>query len=237
MKGDIMADIVKIDEGTWRFEDGFVRFFLVEGDDKAALIDSGANCPDALELAKTLTDKDIILLNTHGDGDHTSGTSKFSCIYIHPADFTGCEVDKRYPETKLVEIKDGDLIDLGNRPLRIIHIPGHTKGSVAILDVNRRALFAGDSVQKGHIYMFGEKRQPELFEASLDKLIALNAEYDSIYASHDEYLLPGDYAEKVKKAWRQVMSGNAPFEIIDLFGNKVRSYTTDDCGFYMEDRG
>ena len=231
-----MADIVKIDESTWRFEDGFVRFFLVEGDNKAALIDSGANCENALELAKTLTDKEIILVNTHGDGDHTSGTARFSCIYIHPADYTGCEVDKRYPETKLEEIKDGDLIELGNRPLRIIHIPGHTRGSVAILDVDRRVLFAGDSVQKGHIFMFGEKRQPEMFEDSLDKLISFEGEYDAIYASHDEYILSKDYAEKVKQSWKKVMNGEVSFELVDLFGNKVRSYTTDDCGFYLENR-
>ncbi len=228
-----MADVVRIDENTWRFEDGFVRFFLLEGDEKAAMIDSGVNCPNALEMAKELTEKPVILINTHGDGDHTSGTSSFSRIFIHPADYTKCEVDKRYPETEMEEIKDGDVIDLGNRPLRIIHIPGHTSGSVAILDVVKRALFAGDSVQKGHIYMFGEKREPEKYEASLDKLISMNDEYDVIYASHDEYVLPKDYVSKVKESWKQVESGDAPFEMIDLFGNKVRSYTTENCGFYM----
>ncbi len=39
-----MADVIKIDEHTWRFEDRFVRFFLLEGEQKAVLIDSGMNC-------------------------------------------------------------------------------------------------------------------------------------------------------------------------------------------------
>ncbi len=231
-----MADIIKIDENTWRFEDGFVRFFLLEGDEKAAMIDSGMNCPNALEMAKELTDKPVILINTHGDGDHTSGTSGFSRIFIHPSDYVKCEVNARYPETELEEINDGDVIDLGNRPLKIIHIPGHTSGSVAILDVKKRVLIAGDSVQKGHIYMLGAKREPEKYEASLEKLASFDAEYDEIYASHDECILPKDYVDKVKDAWNQVRSGNMPFEIIDLFGNKVRSYTTEYCGFYLEDR-
>ena len=181
-----MAQTVQIDENTWRFEDDFVRFFLLVGGEKAVLIDSGANAPDAADIAKKLTDKPLMLLNTHGDGDHTSGTAGFSEIFIHPEDFTKCEVNTRYPGTALREIKDGDVIDLGDRPLRIIHIPGHTYGSVAILDVKNRVLYAGDSVQKGHIFMFGEKRDPEEFEASLDKLIALKGEYDTIFASHDE---------------------------------------------------
>lgn len=229
-----MAEIIQIDAHTWRMEDGFVRFFLLEGENKAVLIDSGANCPEAAEIVRKLTDKPVMLLNTHGDGDHTSGTGGFSEIYMHAQDHIHCEVNIRYPETALVEINDGDVIELGSRPLRIIHIPGHTKGSVAILDVNHRVLYAGDSVQKGHIFMFGSKRCPEEYEASLDKLIALKEEYDWIYASHDEFLVSNDHVEKVKDVWKQVQNGEVPFEIKDMFGNQIKSYTTRDCGFYTD---
>lgn len=227
-------DIIQIDSKTWRFEDGFVRFFLLEGDERAVLIDSGVDCPNAADLAKELTEKSVILLNTHGDGDHTSGTLGFKEICIHHLDYDNCDMKIRYPGVSPVEINDGDVIDLGNRPLRIIHIPGHTKGSVAILDIKNRVLFAGDSVQKGHIYMFGSKREPEKYAASLDKLIALKDEYDLIFASHDEYSLPGDYAERVKASWNKVMNGEVKYEMIDLMGNKVKSYTSDVCGFFME---
>lgn len=229
-----MAEIIQIDGNTWRIEDGFVRFFLLVGEEKAALIDSGVNCPDASDIAKKLTGKPLILLNSHGDGDHTSGTNGFANIYIHPLDYVGCEVNKRFPNTSMIPLNDGDIIDLGNRALKIIHIPGHTKGSVAFLDITNRVLYAGDSVQKGHIYMFGMKRCPELFEKSLDKLIAIKSEYDCIYASHDSFMLPSDYVEKVKVAWEHVRSGEISYEMIDLYGNLVKSFTTPVCGFYME---
>ena len=229
-----MAEIIQIDGNTWRIEDGFVRFFLLVGEEKAALIDSGVNCPDASDIAKKLTDKPLILLNTHGDGDHTSGTNGFANIYIHPLDYVGCEVKNRYPNTSMIPLNDGDIIDLGNRALKIIHIPGHTKGSVAFLDIANRVLYAGDSVQKGHIYMFGMKRCPELFEKSLDKLIVIKSEYDCIYASHDSFMLSSDYVEKVKVAWEHVRSGEISYEMIDLYGNLVKSFTTPVCGFYME---
>ena len=229
-----MADIVKVNENTWRFEDGFVWFFLLEGSEKAVLIDSGMNCPDALDLARKCTDKPLILLNTHGDGDHTSGTGCFREIHMHEDDFIKCEVNTRYPDTKLVKVNDGDVIELGNRPLKLIHIPGHTYGSIAILDVNSRVLYAGDSVQKGHIFMFGDKRDVESYEASLNKLIDMKDQYDTIVASHDEPIIPGDYAVKVRDAWRKVRAGEVDFEMIDMFGNKVRSYTTDVCGFFLQ---
>ena len=46
-----MAEFIQINENTWRLEDGFVRCFLLEGSEKAVLIDSGMNCSNAAELA------------------------------------------------------------------------------------------------------------------------------------------------------------------------------------------
>lgn len=229
-----MAEIFQLNSHTWRFEDGFVRFFLLEGDEKAVLIDSGVNSPDAYSIAQTLTNLPLILMNTHGDGDHVSGTGAFAEIHMHASDYIACQVEKRFPNTSLVKISDGDVIDLGKRQIKVIHIPGHTEGSLAFLDVNERVLYAGDSVQKGHIYMFGNHRKPKQYEESLDKLIGMMEEYDFIYASHDEYCLTNDYAKKVKEVWRKVQSKEIPFEQIDLFGNKVKSYSTDVCGFFME---
>lgn len=229
-----MAEIIKINDNTFRIEDDFVRLFLLEGKERAALIDSGVNCPNAKEIAESLTDKPVILINTHGDGDHTSGTAAFNEIYMHPYDYMGCDINNKFPNTLLHEIDDNDRIDLGGRPLRIIHIPGHTKGSIAILDINNRVLLSGDSVQKGHIYMFGSHRNPEQFEMSLEKLIAIKGEYDVIHASHDEYKLPNDHAEKVKEAWGKVRRGEALYEEANLFGNTVKSYTLEACGFFME---
>lgn len=228
-----MTKIIQIDSHTWILEDDYVRFFLLEGENKATLIDSGINSPDALEIAKNLTNKQVMLINTHGDGDHTSGTAAFSEIHMHAEDYINCNMASKYPHTKLIELNDGDVIDLGNRQLKVIFIPGHTKGSLAFIDVNSKTLYAGDSVQKGHIFMFGKHRDTEQYEKSLTKLIEIKNEYDRIYASHDEYEVPKDYAEKVKEAWLKVRRGSVPYEMIELHGNKVKSYTTETCGFFM----
>ncbi len=42
---DVMAQIIRIDERTVRIEDGGVRFFLLEGTEKALLVDTGMNTP------------------------------------------------------------------------------------------------------------------------------------------------------------------------------------------------
>ena len=149
-----MAEVFKINETTWRIEDGGVRFFLFCGTEQAALIDTGMNTPDAKEIAESLTNLPLILINTHGDPDHISGNVLFTDFYMCPNE----EDNYRAHNGKgnIIPIHEGDVIDLGERPLLIIEIPGHTPGSIAILDQNNRILVSGDSVQDGNIFMFGE---------------------------------------------------------------------------------
>ena len=46
-------------------------------------------------------------------------------------------------------LHDGDVIDLGDRRLEVLHLPGHSPGSICLLDKDTRALFTGDVVYAG----------------------------------------------------------------------------------------
>jgi glyoxylase-like metal-dependent hydrolase (beta-lactamase superfamily II) len=43
-------------------------------------------------------------------------------------------------------LREGDTVDLGDRRLHVLHLPGHTPGSIALHDRDRRTLFTGDVV-------------------------------------------------------------------------------------------
>ena len=49
------CEIIKINDSTWRIEDGDVRFFLLTGTQKALLVDSGMNVHNAKDIAAGLT--------------------------------------------------------------------------------------------------------------------------------------------------------------------------------------
>ena len=51
----------KIDERTWRYDEEGVRFFLLEGSQKALLVDSGMKTHNARDLAEELTDLPLML--------------------------------------------------------------------------------------------------------------------------------------------------------------------------------
>lgn len=143
-------EIIKMAEDTWRIEEEGVRFFLLAGQERALLIDSGMETHDAKEIAQELVRLPVGLLNTHADRDHVGSNGEFETFYMHPA-----EASNYYNTQKktgaFTPIEDGDVIDLGGRKLEIVAIPGHTPGSVAVLDIGNRVLYSGDTVQDGSI--------------------------------------------------------------------------------------
>ncbi len=230
---DFCREVVKISDSLYRIEEGFVRWFLVIGSEKAAVIDTGVMGEGIKEVIEELTDKEVILINTHGDGDHTAGNGFFSQYYIGKEDFENCKMAEKYPESKANFLTDGEIIDLGNRPLEIITIPGHTYGSVAIYDKATKTLFAGDTIQDGSVFMFGPHRSPEDYGPSLEKLIKRQADFDTIYGSHGTCELSADYAAKMLESWKDVQNGNCTSEEINMHGTDVLSCKAEYCGFFL----
>lgn len=73
--------VSQIDERTWEFDEEGVRFFLLAGEEKALLIDSGMKTQNAKELAGEKTSLPLFLLNTHADMDHIGSNGEFDAIY------------------------------------------------------------------------------------------------------------------------------------------------------------
>lgn len=78
--------IVQMNPNTWRIEDNGVRIFLLQGEDRALLIDSGMQLHNARDIAQTLTSLPVELLNTHADMDHIGSNEQFDSFYMHPAE-------------------------------------------------------------------------------------------------------------------------------------------------------
>ena len=72
---------------TWQIDSYHaVSMFLIEGDESAMLIDTGAGIGDLKAQVEQLTDKPVIVVNTHGHLDHTGGNMQFKEVWVDPDD-------------------------------------------------------------------------------------------------------------------------------------------------------
>ena len=224
-----------IDAHTWLYDDGGVRFFLLEGTERALLIDSGMNTRNARDLAEAQTRLPVSLFNTHLDMDHAGSNAQFEQFLVDPAELVNC----RQPLTsgQIIPVYDGDVIDLGDRPLEAIALPGHTPGSLALLDKKTGMLFSGDPIQRdGQIFMFGPLRNFPAYIHSLRRLLTRKAEITAIYPSHAACPIPPEAIDEVLAGAERIERGECPYTLHDLFGTTVRVYDVGTTRFLGENK-
>lgn len=227
-------EIVKITDATWRIEDAGVRLFLLAGDEKALLIDSGMQIHNAKDIAQQIVSQPIALLNTHADMDHIGSNDQFASFYMHPAEASNY-YNTQGKQGTFIPVVDGDILDLGNRSLKIISIPGHTPGSIAVLDMEQRVLYSGDTVQDGTIFMFGIQREMHAYLQSLKKLEALSDCFDWIYPSHGNIPLPPAQISLLYQAASDILEHKIEGKDANFHGIPLKKYTTA-CASFLCDR-
>ncbi len=229
-----MTEIRKINEQTWMFDEGGVYFYLLCGDETALLLDTGMNTKNIRELVGTLTDLPLVLMNTHADRDHIGGNHEFEWFYMDPA-----EASNFYNTQKssgvIRPVHHGQIISLGGRDLEVIPLPGHTPGSIAVLDRKYRALFSGDPIQDGRIFMFGVQREMHAYRLSLKDLDAFRSEFDEIYPCHGTVPVSPSLIDELYEASGKVLERALPFtDDTSRFGTAIRVYHAG-CADFITD--
>ena len=150
--------VKKISSGVWAFEQEIVRCFLIVGQARAMLLDTGAEPCDLLKSIRSITQLPLVVLHTHGDGDHTANDDLFPDIHAHPAEFETIRRFRPNLRSNLHPITGLSSFDLGERVLQVIETPGHTPGSICLLDHKNRILFSGDTLSYGPVFLSGDHR-------------------------------------------------------------------------------
>lgn len=171
-------------------DDGEVREFLFLDQERALLVDTGFPGTPLRETVRQITPLIPQVLLTHGDMDHTGALSSFPACYVHPADQP--LISGGPPCQPLMA---GDRFCIGTYCFEVLALPGHTPGSIALLDRAQKLLLSGDSIQKGPIYMFGAHRSLPLYIDSLRRLGQDRAAIDCILPSHHAYPLSASYID------------------------------------------
>ena len=178
---EVFPGVVHIEETAYR-ADYRCNIFLIRGRDFDLVLDSGLGLFSLREFLEPLNVRPI-LVASHAHYDHLGSNWEFrerwghpneAPIFAHPtrentlADrlletddfsrlpFEGFDAQtwepRPAPLTRL--LRDGEILDLGDRQLEVIHAPGHSWGLICLWDARNRALFSTDAVYEGELFDF-----------------------------------------------------------------------------------
>ena len=226
----------KIDKNITRIRNGAGDLmYLVEGKNKAALIDTGVGVGDLKKYVSSLTNKPYVVIITHGHVDHAAGTAQFDEVYMSRKDrslfrehtalenrmgYVGAS-NPKWAETlsernyqpldnpdRFKDLKEGMSFDLGGVHLDIYDLPGHTQGSVAVLIRENRALLTGDGANMFTFLWSNETLGLTSYKKSLQRLQKATAgKFDKMYCSHGGGDLTVDYLERLIEDCDIILAG------------------------------
>ena len=161
---------------------------------EAAIIDPGSNGSNIKREVEKYGLNIKCIINTHGHGDHISSNGKFKApIYIHRLDADFLHNAKlnmsasfgfsiKSPEASHI-LEEGDIIEIGDLKLEVLHTPGHTPGSISLL--GNGFVFTGDTLFMGGVgrtdFPYGSEEK--LIDSIRQKLLVLD-DATVVYPGH-----------------------------------------------------
>jgi glyoxylase-like metal-dependent hydrolase (beta-lactamase superfamily II) len=82
-------------------------------------------------------------------------------------------------------LKDGDVLDLGGRALKILATPGHTPDAICLLDSAAGHLWTGDSFYLGPIWLFMQGTDLGAYGRSIERMAALTPNLKRVFPAHN----------------------------------------------------
>ena len=156
--------------------------WLVEGDDRCLLVETGLGVQSLRQFVDSVTDKPVIAFASLGYYDHAGGLHQFDERWIHRADAYRAMAPNRHntaaeryfggafralpyagfdratyvmpPSQPTRLLEDGDQIDLGGRQFEVLHLPGVTAGASGLFEHATGVFFSGEALIWGDDYVY-----------------------------------------------------------------------------------
>lgn len=253
--------VTKIDETTWHIHDQINAYiYVIEGGERTMVFDTGIGVFKLRPVIEQLTQKPLIIVNSHSHQDHTGANYEFDEVYISEKDldtlFSNLSVatpaemvmylsnavfgseapgedyvkglmgdEKRSFRPAVHAVKDGDIFDLGGRSLAVYEIPGHTPGSIFLLEEGRKRLYTGDSCCSTYgvlLHLPGACPVGE-YCGALERIWEERDKYEELYPGHHIFPLDKDYIKEFIDCCHGIMDGSILPEAADKGANVLKA--------------
>ncbi len=219
--------------------------YLIEGTERALLVDTGYGIGDLRSYIEQLTHKPYEVVITHGHVDHASGAGQFDRVYLSSYDLpvvrerttfaarhqslSGKSGLEKIPESEWTEpkadgylpLEEGQVFHLGDLDIEAIHVPGHTPGMMVLLDIQERIAFFGDACGVFTMLLRSEASSVHEYRRSLAHLRQYEDRYDRVLRQHGTCESHKSVLEENVALCDAVLSGeddHVPFEWLGIKG-------------------
>nr|WP_284738979.1 MBL fold metallo-hydrolase [Pseudomonas sp. CG7] len=209
------------------------NIFHVKGRDKDLVVDFGMGILPLVPALELEPGKPVIAVATHIHADHVGGFHEFPVRLGHPAEareFAGMlehetlvsvfrtlkDPVRKSPihgwniqdygisEAPLtLAVEEGYVIELGDRSFKVLHMPGHTHGSICLLDESSQEIFTGDVIYKGGLVDNLDCSNRDLYKLTMARLRDMNIRF--AYGGHGGVMT----GEEVKEIATAYIEGNS----------------------------
>jgi glyoxylase-like metal-dependent hydrolase (beta-lactamase superfamily II) len=212
-----------------------VKSYVVAGDERAVVIDTGMGVGDFGAIIRDLTSLPVSVINSHAHWDHVGSNWQFNEIAIHRSEAgaliagpTNADIRRRFgsdvlkgplppgenldtveirPSRATTILEGGEWIELGGRSLEVIHAPGHSPGGIVLVDRDARIMFSTDVVYAGALYaQFNDSNLDDYIE-TLKRLEPIAFSLRALYPSHGEAPIEPGVIQVMLTAMAEVRDG------------------------------
>lgn len=235
--------------------------YLIIGNSSALLFDTGNGIGDIKAVVQQLTDKPVVVLNSHTHFDHIGGNHQFDKILSVSTPFSianslGADNEmikteasaealchglpagvtqaghRILPFTITGKVEEGTVIDLGNRKLEVLQVPGHTDDAIALLDREAGFLWTGDTFYEGPIWLYFPETDLAAYRQSIARLATLAPQLKALFPAHNTPKASPILLTETQKAFEQVLAGKAK---ATPTWDGVVTFEFDGFGFLMRE--
>lgn len=211
--------------------------YLLIGINGVILVDTGMGVGNIKSVVDRYTNLPVQVVNTHAHWDHIGGNHQFEEIAIHEAeveklrqgvrnDFLRIQMRKENlsrplpmdfrlenyhipPSNPTRLLKDGDYLVLGEYKLEVLHLPGHSPGSICLWNSDSGHLFTGDVIYPGPLYAHIPGSNLQEYIKSIKTLRRILNSVEILFPAHNQSPLNRSFLKGVIEGFEDIESGSA----------------------------
>ena len=216
--------------------------YLILGAEQAILLDTGMGIGNMRAEVEQLTDLPIVVINSHSHYDHVGDNHRFTKVWAFDNDGEVARIERGLARSECAQLllpgshlglppafdpstyeirpspvtrrlQHLETIDLGGRALTVHHTPGHSPGSICLLDSRDGLLFTGDTFYPGTLYAHFDESDVAAYRRSLQYLADLLPRVSGLCPAHNEAYVSSGMLLSARDAFERIAAHQAASQV------------------------